>query len=293
MASRYTDAFLNHAAQLYAAGQPLVSISRELGGNPDVLSEHLKRIGVNVTRVGRGYGIRHVMPEDFPQRYQSGESAYALAKSYGVSRTTINSWLDRACIKRRGCSAAGKVRASKMTPEERAAQSVAAHDAVRGAHRTLDSNIKGASTRERKAHDGLVKMSSGESLMDRWLTSRGMAHAFQKAIGPYNVDFAIGDSVAVEILGGSWHATKSKRIKESKRAEYILNFGWSIVFVWNTYAVPMTEICAEQIVSIVDVVRSDPSSRGKYWVVRGDGKLVTARCGDMNEGALVVPSRCA
>lgn len=292
MATIYTDALVNDAASSYRAGESVSSIARHLGCNPDILSKHLKEIGVEVTKVGRPSPMRIPMPSDFLARYESGESLYALAKSYGISRTALSRWLREAGVTPRSHSDAGLVRASRMTPEERIQQARAAHDAARGRVVSFDEKVHNALMRERSAAAGNRRMSAGEALMDGWLTSRNVKHVFQKAIGPYNVDFGIADSVAVEILGGNWHAVKSRRVKEAKRAEYILDRGWNMVFVWNSSALPMVEVCADQIVSIVNFSGSDPTSRGKYWVIRGDGEFVVSFCDDMDDRSLVVPSLC-
>lgn len=293
MAISYTDAFVSNAANLYRNGESVASIARRFGCDGDTLSKHLKRIGVNVTKVGRPNPTRIPMPDDFLPRYEAGESLLALAKSYGISRTALFRWLEEAGVERRSYSDAQRIRVSKMTSAERSAQAKAAHDAVRGRTVPFMEKAKNAYIRELNAFHGHAKFSVYEALMDGWLTDRGIVHVFQKSVGPYNVDFYIIGGVAVEVLGGSWHAVKSRRIKESKRAKYILDLGLNMVFVWSTTNTPMVEACADEIVSIVDFSRSNPTVRGKYWVIRGDGKVVAACRDDMDERALVVPSLCS
>jgi very-short-patch-repair endonuclease len=233
------------------------------------------------------------MPDDFLPRYEAGESLLALAQSYGISRTALVRLLDEAGVERRSYSDAGRIRASKMTSAERSAQAKAAHDAVRSRTIPFMEKVRKAFAKEWKAFNGCVKYSRLEVLMDKWLTDRGIEHVFQKSIGPYNVDFYAFSGVAVEILGGGWHGQKSRRIKEAERAKYILDLGLNMVFVWSITNAPMVEACADEIVSIVNLSRSDPTVRGKYWVIRGDGKVIAACRDDMDERALVVPSLCS
>lgn len=290
MAISYTDAFVNDAANLYRNGESVSSIARKFGCDADTLSKHLKRIGVNVTKFGRPNPTRIPMPDDFLPRYEAGESLFALAKSYGISRTALFRWLEVAGVERRSYSDAQRIKASKMTSAERSAQAKAAHDAARGRTVPFMEKVRRAFDKEWKAFNGGVEYSRLEALMDKWLTDRDVKHVFQKSIGPYNVDFYTFSGVAVEVLGGSWHGSKARRIKEAERAKYILDLGLNMVFVWSTTNAAMVEACADEIVSIVDFSRRNPSVRGKYWVIRGDGKVIAACRDDMDERALVVPT---
>jgi hypothetical protein len=65
------------------------------------------------------------------RRYLGGASEYGLASRYGVSRAVIRRHLEAAEIPIRGRSAAGRVRARKMTPDERKAQAAAANEVWR------------------------------------------------------------------------------------------------------------------------------------------------------------------
>ena len=176
MAISYTDAFVNDAANLYRNGESVSSIARRFGCDPDTLSKHLKRIGINITKCNGPSPKRIPMPDDFIPRYEAGESMLALAKSYGISRTALVRWLDEAGIDRRGCSAAQRIRASKMTSCERSALTDAAHRAVRGRTISVAEKIRRSIAKERRASKGLVKYSTYEALMDGWLAKRNIAH---------------------------------------------------------------------------------------------------------------------
>lgn len=177
-----------------------------------------------------------------------------------------------------------------MTPEQRAAQVAAAHDAARGRRARPEESARRAITIERQARDGLRKPSSGESLMLGWLAEAGLECTFQKAVWRYNLDIAIGEHFGVEILGGCWHAMKDRRVKEASRLKELLSRGWCVAYVWNTSSMPMNRWCAEQVVSFYKVASAFPSSRGKYWVVRGDGKITAFDSDYVNERAFVLPS---
>lgn len=284
MAAPLTDAQRKDLVDLYLSGVTIDEIAKRVGVSKGTVFRVLKREGVKASRHGAA------PPDGVLEAFQNGESVYSIARRVGVSRNVVDRWVRDAGLAHRGCSEAGLLRAASMTPEQRAAQAAAAHKAALGRKPSPEESVRRAITVERQARDGLRKPSSGESLMLEWLADAGLDCTFQKAVWRYNIDIAVGEHLGVEILGGGWHAMKDRRVKEARRLEELLSCGWNIVYVWNTSSMPMTEWCAEQVVSLYKVTSAFPTDRGQYWVVRGDGKL-TAFCGDYaDERALVLPS---
>lgn len=125
--------------------------------------------------------------------------------------------------------------------------------------------------------------------------SAGVETTLQKAIGPYNADLA-AYPVAVEIFGGNWHARGRHAARFPDRVRYFLDQGWNLVIVWVLdrrrwqSAIPLTPAAADYIASFVQLTRRDPSTRGQYRVIWGDGKEAATDGLDLNELALV-PSR--
>lgn len=230
-------------------------------------------------------------PEDLIQRYLAGESANALAKRYGVSRGAVEHFLDRAGIPRRGPAEANRLLAAQRTPEERKRYAEAANAACRGKPQSFEHRCKIALAKERsQAH-----VSPDELLLQEWLRQRGIEATLQKAIGPYNADLA-AYPVAVEIFGGNWHAYGRHATRFPERARYFLNQSWNLVIVWVMDrrrwqgAIPLTPAAADYIASFVDQTRRDPSIRGQYRVIWGDGKEAAIDGLELHELALV-PSR--
>jgi transposase len=284
MASAISDRDRQNIIDFYQAGMGPNEICNKLGIGKTSVYRILRRNGV------KARGKRIDMPSGVVEAFNNGESVYSIAKRLGVSRQTVTRWLTESGVKLRGCSDAGLVRASKMTPEQRAAQAEAAHRATLGRTATVDERVKRSITVERLANDGTRFPSKGESIMRDWLVARGFECTLQKSEWIYNLDIAIGERFAVEILGGAWHAIKSRRIKESARLENLLNRGWSIVYVWNTTAMPIEEVCADEIVRLYDFACANPSPCGQYWVIRGDGKLTIGPSDDVNERTFILPS---
>jgi len=157
--------------------------------------------------------------------YQSGESEQAVARLLGVSRLTIRKRLIASGITPRTQTEAALLMMSKLTPEQRQKRSAKAHEASRGRKSTIEQL-------ERRAL-GVEKNLGNISIAEQWvadeLRAQGLSITQQKAFGIFNVDIYIHDlNLAVEILGGNWHSSKSHK----RRLDYLKSVGLNIVYVW-------------------------------------------------------------
>ena len=166
-------------------------------------------------------------------------------------------------------SAWRRTRLSRMSADERASLASYAHDAVRGMVRSDADLERRAIGKERSGRPG----SAMEELLGELLESRGLSVVHQKAVGKYNIDLAVEGTVAVEVSGRPKKGANLARIP--KRVKYLGDAGWSMVVVWsNTQRHPVTEECAEYVVSFLDELRRDPALVGEYRVVRGGGEFI-------------------
>src|SRR5690606_34733996 len=110
----------------------------------------------------------------------------------------------------------------------------------------------------------------------------------QKAIGKYNVDFAVAP-VAMEVLGGGWHLAKRHH---AVRTPQILDAGWHLVFIWDHEGrSALTAGAADYVVTFLKQVRRNPPAVGQYRVISGDGQLLSTGSRDDDEFPLVPPPR--
>lgn len=275
-----------HIVELYTSGMAPGDIVKEVGvTSKNVIYRALKRCGV------KPRGNRLGAPSGIVERYESGTSVLELANIYSVSRPTVTRWLTEAGCELRGRSEAGLVRASKMTPEERARQAEAAHDASRGSHLSIETKLKHSRTVELNA--SIDRASKGERIITEKFISLGYDVTLQKSVHIYNLDVAVGNRFAVEVLGGNFHSMRSRREKETERLEYLISSGWRLVYLWDTKVVPITDAAADKCVSILKMTSIDPSPDGEYWVVRGDGKVTTAARRYVTDDALVLPTQAS
>lgn len=280
MAAKTDPLTLDDAIRRYLAGEPWKQIHAATGVSINVLNRERGRRGIPPRRVKR-------LPDtDIAAAYRAGESEYSLSLRYGVSRNVIRQRLLGQGVQLRDMSAAGKVRARRMTPEERAAQAAAAHEAVRGTSHTEEQLLARALAREAK---GLCD-SPGELFLMAELCQRGVDPIPQKAIGKYNVDFAAAP-VAVEVLGGGWHYAKRHH---AVRTPCILNQGWCLLFIWNHEGQSaLGPGAADYVISYLEEIRRDPALIGEYRVIAGRGQLLAAGRAEDDEFTLVPPPRGA
>lgn len=280
---RPTDpARLDYAVKLYVAGKPFKQAAAESRVSTSPLYRELHRRGIETPNPRT-----HVMPvATLVEKYANGASRLALAEEYGVARHVIDRCLREAGMPTRGMSEAQHLRYVGTTREERRAITAAANAALRGIPQPEEHRAKIALTRQARP----PAMSIHEGQLAGWLAERNVTYTREKAVGRYNLDFAI-ETVAVEVLGGEWHNSRVKTVIHGRRTPYILDQGWAIAFVWATPSHPMTETVTEKVVAYVDEVRRNPSLIGEYRVIRGDGQLLARGRKEDYERTGIMPAR--
>lgn len=212
--------------------------------------------------------------DDLVKKYLGGMSELELSKKLAVSRTIIRTRLIGAGIKRRTQSEANFVMSAKMTRAQRLARTKAAHDAVRGTHKSFEARCSNAKTRENLKHN----ISPVEDELAKFFNQVGFSVTQQKAVGPYNLDIALEEGrIAVEVFGGYFHGYGHHKSRFFDRTKYILDNGWAVVIVWvEAKRHPITVDGRKHLLSICKLFRRNPSMLGRYRVIWGDGQDVPA-----------------
>ena len=212
--------------------------------------------------------------DDAIRRYVAGESIPTIADSLGCSRTGFTNALRRAGVSIRTSSEAGLIVWSQLTPEERAAQTSAAHQARRGAIDPPERRMARARTRYARC----LHSSPMEHRLADVLRLAGVSVEQQFPLGGYNIDVAADVlSVAVEMTTGSWQSSKQSNPVFRQRTEYILNQGWCVVFVLKA-SIEHLPYATEHLLSFLNAVSNDKSLLGKYGVVPGHPKYKPISC---------------
>lgn len=287
---------VENAIEAYVSGENCERAAARFGTSQTRLAKTLKDRGLWRDRESRAAiksaKLKATSPNRLPApaaaiiaRYVSGESEKSIADALGVSRSVIRRRLIEAGVDARDSTAANRLMMATRTPEENRRNVEAAHRVSHSRPRTFAHKCKSALTRqERQTH-----VSPAELLLREWLQSRGIDSVPQQAIGPYNADLGAAP-VAVEIQGGGWHAHGVHAALAPDRTRYILDQGWLLVFVWvDRRKWRLTTDCADYLVALIEEARRDPSLRGEYRVIRGDGQEV-ARDRDNLDHVTLVPS---
>lgn len=283
---------LDQAIELYESSDlGYQKIANDLNVSKRLLAERLTQRGTfrdqrtaNNLAMQRGQGTRltaRELPEDFIcAAYADGASENELAKMHECSRIVIKRVLERHGIPRRINADANRLMMADRTPEENARNSAAAHDAVRGSAKSWEQRCAMAEKRH-----GTVPAFATELLYAAWLRLRGFKVVHQHAVGPYNCDLTIpAAGVAVEIFGGNWHGTGKHAGMFAERAQYILDQGWLLVIVWvDQVKKRLSESSADYLAALIEQARRDPSLRGQYRVIWGDGEVVPTEGRQLDE----------
>ncbi len=272
---------LDDAIRVYLSGKSQQEAARVVGISVAPLRKELGRRGLVRTEA---LPSRKRIPVDGAvEDYLRGESVLELSQRLGVSRCVIDRHLTEAGVSKRTASEQSFIAARKQTPAERKARASAANAAKRGRPNSPAMKAAAARTRQLKA----APESEGEVAMLGWLRERGEDPCIQTAVGKYNVDFTIA-GIAVEVLGGEWHANKTAH---AVRTKDILDAGWHVLFVWDTAHYPIRAAAADYAVAFAKESRVDPSAGREYRVIRGDGEFVASGSLENYDLTLIPPAR--
>jgi hypothetical protein len=253
--------------KLYDEGTSIRKMSRHFGCRTEFVADALRSLGLKTDR-------RRIETDDdrILGMYRFGVPKSGIAEILGISEMTVGKRLVEMGVPRENRSDAIRTRNARMTASERADHARAAHDAVRGMKRTHEDLCRRAAGKAKAAKPGSMM----EEVLGSKLVTLGLPVVYQRNVDKYNIDLSIWDSVAVEVSGRPKKGPDLARIPE--RVKLLFDLDWSLVLVWsNTRSYAIADACAEYVASLAQEIRRNPSLRRKYWVVRGDGKVM-AEC---------------
>lgn len=202
------------------------------------------------------------LPPEAIESYQAGATAREVAAAYGISKNSVLRGLERAGVPRRSAgaqpklvididSAVARYRAGEAcgpiaasigvserylrqllhgrgvefrAPSAYPAHVGAAHAAVRGSKRSHEELVRRAQTRERTGSNSSFYEDQAAEILD----FAGIPYIRQKAIGKYNVDFALPERMVVLEVKGGGYRVSIQRNRATRRA-FIESEGWRFV----------------------------------------------------------------
>lgn len=262
MSRKIQHLYRNQVAEAYLAGEAGTQIAKRLNISATTVYRCIRELRKRSRKIK--------LPSEFIRKlYLSGTSEFALARRFHVDRRTMRKRLLEWGIRPRGMSEAQTVRARQMSPQQKARQVAAAHDAVRGSRQSFEHRRKIAIARERNG----VGISRGERLVAEMIEARGYSVTLQKAVGCYNVDIALDVApVAVEIFGGTWHNGGHHAGRFRKRFDYLINAGWYPIIIWVTKDYPVEPAMIDKIVALAEKISGNKAPIRKEQMFWGNGK---------------------
>jgi very-short-patch-repair endonuclease len=231
----------------------------------------------------------------FAARYVAGESMNQLAKEAGCARATLARRLSGMGVAIRGRSEAERLKWDRLKADPAAVerQLAKAWDAARGREVPLEERIRVAKTR----YERMIYVNKGETEIADELRRRGLRVEQQLPVLSFNLDVALLDSrITVEVLGSNPKPALAKRLRE--RAEKLAREGWATVYVETWRREPGLARAkdashrfvrprrvkppfrpgdvAEYVIAFAKELRRDPSTRGQYRVIDGQGQPVSS-----------------
>lgn len=259
----------------YKSGESVNKIAQSYGVTKSAVERCLKRCGISLQGIKIPLDVQKIA-----DMYTSGMSENAIAKQLNVSRSVIRRRLVESGVVIRGKTEANQLAMSKRTPEENRRNTRAAHDAVRGKPQSHEVLCKRAVSRQRNF--SAFGSPYEQDIADE-LTKRGIKFVPQLAIDKYNIDFAIGGSIAFEVFGGNWHAHGRHRARFEERSKKLFDCRYTIVICWIGFNHRFNpSAIVDYLVSLNEILRSDPSASCKHYVIGGDGKPCSVGSSNLN-----------
>lgn len=274
MASERNSVSTDHLIEQYLAGKTRKQIADENGLQVATVVARLRRAG-HASRTCKTRRAEFDLAEAI-KLYKEGVGLSGVGQRLGVPRDAVGVALREAGLPLRGRGEQQAVRMKLTTKRERKALTAAANAASRGRVMPFDTLCQMAATRERNLS---CQSSPYEAELFDMLAERGIVGARQKAIGPYNCDFA-ANPVAVEVWGGNYHWYGPHRSRCEDRFRYMRDAGWRVLAIAVVKSFPLTPAVADYVATYVEQARRDPSSVSEYRVIWGAGEFTTGGCLD-------------
>lgn len=263
---------------------------RSQGFTYSKIAEHFGVTEYTIKRAMIDYGLLAKKPQ---KKFLDVSSGYLEARAEEFQRflELHNQGLTYAQIaKTCGKSAAyiGKLFTLNGYSFDSAYKTAAAHSAVRGMKRSIEDLERRAISKERLPS----KMSRWEEMFSSWLSSQNIPFTYSKAVGKYNIDFAIGTSIAVELYGGAFHSNGRAAARLNDRMRYLLDGGWNVYIIWClSQEETIFTGCFDDFIAFMKRTSGDKAFRGQYRVIWSDGDPISSGSFESNYCSVVFPAR--
>lgn len=264
---------------LYSKGVSRAQVSRDYNVPIRALKHAENELGVPLP-IRQGHRKFYDVSPVFLETHREQFEKFLELHNQGMTYTQIA----EAC----GCSPSqvGKLFTVYGYSFDTAYKTKAAHEAIKGKKRSYDDLCRRAIGKERKP----PKMSRWEVIFNDWLTANNIPFTYSKACGKYNIDFAIGNSVAMELYGGAFHAEGRAAARLNERIKYLFDSGWNVYTIWClSKESTIFPGCLDDFIAFLERSRSDKSFRRQYRVIWSDGDFISVGSDESDYVPCVIP----
>jgi very-short-patch-repair endonuclease len=268
---------LDKAIELYQSPMTVTAAAKIVGTSRESLKLQLGKRGLLRPQPHK------LITDEIISSYLAGEEYKSISARTGIAESVL-----KVRFKKLGILRGQK---SVRVPQEvfdRYASGETATDLARELGISVNTMIR----RFREA--GIARpISSREEMFAAFLRERGIAFEHPLTLGSYKIDFSFPeDRIAVEI-DAEWgnRVRSSGRSLYEERCEYILSSGWDLVEIRCRGGIASG--AADYVISLLEQPRRDPSTRGEYRVVGGDGKAPSASSYEFNNWSVVASTEAS
>lgn len=281
---------MDHIRERYEAVLSLKQVAQEFGISLSVLHRAARKAGINIrsqAEAAKERALRDasIGPDEIIALYNSGIGVRGIFNKCQIPIKVVERVLRENGINLRNRSEQQYARMERTDFSARQRLAAAANAANRGRIATVEERCKMAATYEA---NGTRRASVYEDALANCFDIAGFGYIRQKAVGPYNCDFAI-DAIAVEVFGGGWHWHGDHLARTEERFRYIMNAGYDILVIPFSHRFPFSERTGRYLVTLINEMRSNPAPVRQYRVVWGAGDFITGGSADDDQISIEPP----
>ncbi len=261
---KFTNDFIFNCYNMIKSGKNICEVAKIMGINPDHLSKRIRQMSLPIIHHYRPPSNRKQLPDkQIISEYVKGDSVLFLSKKYKVSRSVISTRLRENGIQLRNGSNANLIRFSKMTSKKRKQLTKKANKAVRGKSNTKQ-HLHNISIKIQKTK---TRTGIGEKILNDIFIKHGFQTIRQFSFQIYNIDILVNNSIAVEIINGSYNPIR--KAKTIEKVKNLLKSGYSVFFITFTKGIKSLKGNIDNIISDLNILCSNHSSiNPQYRVIR-------------------------
>lgn len=275
MTGPVTETDLVDAIELYQSGTTITAAAASVGIRRERLKYHLGKRGLLRPQSHK------LITDEIIAAYRAGEEYKSISTRTGISESVLKDRFNKLGVLR------GRI---VFEPTQEIFDRYTAGETATALAR--ESNVSVNTLLRHLRVAGLARpISSREEAFAKFLRERGIAFEHPLTLGTYKIDFAFcEDRVAVEVDAewGNRVRSSGRRLYE-QRCEYILGSRWDLIEIRCRDGI--LPGAADYVVAYLKQTSGDPSTRGEYRVIGGNGQPLATGGNEVDDRPVVAAAK--